>query len=28
VEPGRKDPVLMYEFIEKARKADFEVSRC
>jgi len=26
--PGRKDPVLMYEFIEKARKADFEVSRC
>jgi phosphoribosylanthranilate isomerase len=24
-EPGVKDPVLMYKFIEKARKADYEV---
>ncbi|MHB8896930.1 MAG: phosphoribosylanthranilate isomerase [Candidatus Geothermincolia bacterium] len=24
--PGVKDPVLMYKFIEKARKADYEVS--
>jgi phosphoribosylanthranilate isomerase len=27
-EPGRKDRSLMYEFIERARKADFEVSTC
>lgn len=26
IEPGVKDPVLMYRFIEKARKADYEVS--
>ncbi|MFH1149987.1 MAG: phosphoribosylanthranilate isomerase [Actinomycetota bacterium] len=25
-EPGIKDPVLMYRFIEKARKADYEVN--
>jgi phosphoribosylanthranilate isomerase len=24
--PGVKDPVLMYRFIENARKADYEVS--
>jgi len=24
--PGIKDPVLMYEFIERARKADYEVN--
>jgi phosphoribosylanthranilate isomerase len=27
-EPGVKDPVLMYRFIENARKADYEVRRC
>lgn len=26
IAPGVKDPVLMYRFIEKARKADYEVS--
>jgi phosphoribosylanthranilate isomerase len=26
--PGVKDPVLMYRFIERARKADYEVDGC
>jgi len=27
-EPGRKDPVMMYRFIEKARRAGYEVDGC
>ncbi len=27
-EPGIKNPVLMYRFIEKARRADYEVNGC
>lgn len=28
IEPGRKDPVMMHRFIEKARRAGYEVDGC